>query len=114
MAEVIALAAKLNCPIITTFKAKGLISDGHELGGGVLGKSGIPVASTLMAESDLLIVFGSSFSQHTGIATSQPIIQVDYDRMILGKFHAVDEAVWGEIGITAKLMRERTPERISC
>lgn len=114
MQEVIALAEKLNCPIITTFKAKGLISDEHELGGGVLGKSGIPVASTLMAGSDLLIVFGSSFSQHTGIATNQPIIQVDYDRMTLGKFHAVDEAVWGEIGITAKLMRERIPEKISC
>ncbi|MBF0276422.1 MAG: CDGSH iron-sulfur domain-containing protein [SAR324 cluster bacterium] len=112
--EVVALAEKLNSPIITTFKAKGFISDHHELGGGVLGKSGTPVASTLMSEADLLIVFGSSFSKHTGIATRKPIIQVDYDRMALGKFHPVDEMVWGDVGITAQLMKDQIPEKINC
>lgn len=112
--EVIALAEKLNCPVITTFKGKGLISDMHPLGGGVLGKSGTPVASTLMTDSDLLIVFGSSFAKHTGIDSNRPIIQVDFDRMALGKFHAVDEAVWGDIAITAKLMADAVPEKFKC
>jgi pyruvate oxidase len=31
--------------VVTTFKAKGLISDAHELAGGVLGRSGTPIAS---------------------------------------------------------------------
>jgi hypothetical protein len=31
--------------------------------------------------------------------------QVDYDRMQLGKF-AVDEALWGDIAITAALLRD--------
>lgn len=112
--EVIGLAEKLNCPIITTFKGKGLIADDHPLGGGVLGASGTPVASTLMSESDILIVFGASFSKHTGIDSQRAIIQVDFDRMALGKFHAVDEAVWGDVGLSAKLMNEQLDKNVEC
>ena len=114
MAEVTALAEALNCPVITTFKAKGLISDRHPLGGGVLGRSGTPVASWFMNESDLLIVFGASFSHHTGIDARKPTIQVDFDRMALGKFHGVDEPIWGDIGVTAALLRDGLPPATAC
>ena len=103
MNEIISFAEKMNAPILTTFKAKGQISDFHPLGCGVLGRSGTPVASTLMSKSDLLIVFGSSFSQHTGIDAEKPIVQVDFDRLALGKFHSVSTPVWGDCGITASL-----------
>ena len=114
MAEVTALAEALNCPVITTFKGKGLISDRHPLGGGVLGRSGTPVASWFMNESDLLIVFGASFSHHTGIDARKPTIQVDFDRMALGKFHGVDEPIWGDIGVTAALLRDGLPPATAC
>lgn len=107
MDGVIALAEVLRCPVITTFKAKGQISDSNPHGAGVLGRSGTPVASWFMNQADLLLVFGASFSNHTGITTGKPIIQVDFDRMALGKFHPVDEPVWGEIGITAGLLFDR-------
>jgi thiamine pyrophosphate-dependent acetolactate synthase large subunit-like protein/nitrite reductase/ring-hydroxylating ferredoxin subunit len=107
IADVIALAEALNCPVLTTFKAKGLISDTHPLGAGVLGRSGTPVASGFMNQTDLLITFGASFSAHTGIATNKPIIQVDFDRMALGKFHGVDGPIWGDIGTTARIFLER-------
>ena len=100
MSAVIRLAERLNAPVLTTFKGKGLISDNHPLGCGVLGRSGTPVASWFMNESDLLIVFGASFSNHTGITPKKPIIQVDFDPLALGKFHPVECAVWGEIGVT--------------
>ncbi len=70
MKEIIEFAEKLNCPIMTTFKGKGLISDHHRLGCGVLGRSGTPVASYFMNEADLLLVIGASFSNHTGITPS--------------------------------------------
>jgi thiamine pyrophosphate-dependent acetolactate synthase large subunit-like protein/nitrite reductase/ring-hydroxylating ferredoxin subunit len=101
MEPVIELAEKLGAPVLTTFKGKGLIADDHPLGCGVLGRSGTPVASWLMNESDLLIVFGASFSNHTGITSYKPIVQVDYDPMNLGRFHSVTVPVWGEIGVTA-------------
>ena len=109
MSEVVALAEALGSPVLTTFKAKGLIPDTHPLAAGVLGRSGTVVASWFMNQSDLLLVFGASFATHTGIATSKPIVQVDFDRMMLGKFHAVDEAVWGDIATTAAILRRRLP-----
>ena len=72
MDKVIGLAEKLNAPVLTTFKGKGLIPDHHPLGCGVLGRSGTPIASWVMNEADLLCVFGASFSNHTGITSKIP------------------------------------------
>jgi len=105
MGDVIELAEQLNAPVMTTFKAKGQIPDAHPLAGGVLGRSGTPIASWFMNECDLILALGSSFSNHTGITPKRPIIQVDFDRMHLGKFHAVTLPVWGEIGVTARRMK---------
>ncbi len=112
MDAILALADELKCPVLTTFKGKGLVADmggaggGHPLGCGVLGRSGTPIASWFMNESDLLLVFGASFSNHTGITSKKPTIQVDLDRMTLGKFHGVDMPVWGELGVTARLLHD--------
>ena len=104
MGEVVALADLLGAPILTTFKAKGQIADDHPLAAGVLGRSGTPVASWFMNECDLILALGSSFSNHTGITPKRPIIQVDFDRMTLGKFHGVTIPMWAEIGVASKLM----------
>jgi len=106
MPEIIRMAEMMNSPVITTFKGKGLIPDSHPLGCGVLGRSGTPIASWFMNESDLLIVFGASFSNHTGITPKKPIIHVDFDPMALSKFHKIDVALWGEIGVTCKLLQK--------
>ncbi|MBK9125251.1 MAG: Rieske 2Fe-2S domain-containing protein [Chloroflexi bacterium] len=100
--QIVELAERINAPILTTFKAKGLIPDTHPLACGVLGRSGTPVASTMMGRADVLLVFGASFSVHTGIASYKKVIQVDHDRMTLGKFHPVEVPVWGDIGVTVE------------
>jgi len=100
MDDVVRFAEAVGAPIITTFKGKGLIPDSHPLAGGVLGRSGTPIASWFMNEADLLLVCGASFSNHTGITPKKPTIQIDYDPLALGKFHSVDVPVWGEIGVT--------------
>src|SRR6185503_20924791 len=104
---IIEFAENIDAAVITTFKGKGLISDHHPLGCGVLGRSGTPVGSSIMGQSDLLIVLGASFSNHTGISTKKKTIQVDIDRMTLGKFHPVTVPLWGEIGTTLKRFNER-------
>jgi pyruvate oxidase len=91
--ELIAFAESLNAPVLTTFKAKGLVPDTHPLGAGVLGRSGTPVASWLMNESDLLVVIGASFSNHTGIASYKEIVQIDDAPASIGRFHAVTHPV---------------------
>ncbi|MDW3191360.1 MAG: thiamine pyrophosphate-binding protein [Cytophagales bacterium] len=104
MDRITELAERLNAPVLTTFKGKGLISDSHPLGCGVLGRSGTPIASYFMNEADLLLVFGASFSNHTGITPKIPTIQVDFDRLALAKFHSIDVPIWAELGVTADKM----------
>ena len=101
--SIVAFAESLNAAVVTTFKGKGLIADSHSLGCGVLGRSGTPIASWFMNEADLLIVFGASFSNHTGITYKKPTIQVDFDPLALSKFHEIDVAVWGEISRTLEI-----------
>ncbi|MBL4606127.1 MAG: Rieske 2Fe-2S domain-containing protein [Flavobacteriaceae bacterium] len=110
---VVAFAEILNAAVVTTFKGKGLIADSHPLGGGVLGRSGTPIASWFMNEADLLIVFGASFSNHTGITPKKPIIQVDFDPLALSKFHQVEVAVYGEISRTLDIFKEELKGKIN-
>ena len=104
---VIAFAEQIGAPVVTTFKGKGLIPDSHPNAAGVLGRSGTPIASWFMNEADLIIALGSSFANHTGIERSKPIIQVDFERMQLGKFHPVALRVWGEIGAFCEAIAPR-------
>lgn len=105
MDSVIALAEQLGAPVATTFKAKGQIGDDHPLAAGVMGRSGTPIASWFMNEADLLLVFGSSFSDHTGIYEGAPTIQVDTDPMRLAKRHPVTVPVMGDVAVTADLLK---------
>jgi pyruvate oxidase len=94
--EILDLAERLGAPVLTTFRAKGLVPDSHPLGAGVLGRSGTPVASWLMNESDLLLVIGASSSNHTGIATYKPIVQIDDDPTSIGRWSPVRAALLGD------------------
>ncbi len=105
--QIIELAERLGAPVLTTFKAKGLIPDDHPNAGGVLGRSGTPIASWFMTLADAMIVLGASFSNHTGISPKRNMIQVDYDRMQLGKFSKVKLPIWGEIGEFCKLATDQ-------
>ena len=99
-AELVALAERLHAPVLTTFKAKGLVPDTHPLGAGVLGRSGTPVASWLMNEADLLVVVGASFSNHTGVASYKPIVQIDDRVQGIGRFHSVTASVLGDAALS--------------
>jgi pyruvate oxidase len=102
-----ALAERLNAPVLTTFKAKGLIPDSHPLGAGVLGRSGTPVASWLMNEADLLIVVGASFANHTGIAPYKTILEIDDDPAAIGRFDSVSAGVVGDAVLTLAALLDR-------
>jgi pyruvate oxidase len=114
MDQILRFAEKIGAPVATTFRGKGQIPDDHPLACGVLGRSGTPVASWFMNESDLIVVFGASFSNHTGIATYKPTVQVDFDPMALGRFHAIEYPVLGHVGVTAAAFIAALPEQIAC
>jgi pyruvate oxidase len=109
-ADLQALAERLGAPVLTTFRAKGLVPDTHPLGAGVLGRSGTPVASWLMNEADLLLVVGASFANHTGIAAYKPIVQVDDTPSAIGRFHGVEIGLLGDAAVTVRALAGRLGE----
>jgi len=59
--KLLALASKIGAPIISTFRAKGVIDESESLYVGCHGGVGSTAAGTLMNKADLLIAIGASF-----------------------------------------------------
>ncbi len=110
-ADVVALAEHLGAPVMTTFRAKGLIADDHPLACGTLGRSGTPVASWLMNEADALIVVGASFANHTGIYAGKPIVQIDREPLQLGRTTGVTVPLLADAGVAARALAQAVPAR---
>ncbi len=110
IAEVRALAERLGAPVLSTFRAKGMLPDSHPLGAGVLGRSGTPVASWLMNESDLLLVVGASFSNHTGIAPYKPIVQIDDMPAAVGRFDPVAVGIVADAAVAVQALADATDD----
>ncbi|RZN39841.1 MAG: thiamine pyrophosphate-binding protein [Methanophagales archaeon ANME-1-THS] len=108
--KLLKLADRISAPIITTYRAKGIVPEDHELALGVLGDVGTPMARTYVNASDLLLVFGSSFSAKTNIPR-KTIIQVDIDPMNLGKSFPIEVPILGECGVVLAELVERVQER---
>ncbi|MDK2890362.1 MAG: pyruvate oxidase [Methanoculleus sp.] len=107
---VLDLAETIRAPIVTTFRAKGILPDDNEWVAGVHGSLGTPHARTLIAESDLVIACGASFSDFTGIPGDKPAVHIDIDPLQLGK-HPFVVAVWGDCAVAIPWIRERVRPR---
>ena len=92
--KLIKLARKIDAPIVSTYRGRGIIDEDDELYIGGHGDIGSTTAAQLVDEADLLIVIGSSFSDKTQIPEKKTI-QVDIDPMSLGRRFPVDKALMG-------------------
>ena len=109
--QVAALAEKLSAPILTTFRAKGILPEDHPAVVSVLGTVGTPEGRALVSEADPLITLGVGFSKQTHVPVDRPMVQVDLDPMKLGKG---DRAVnlWGNSGVVIpRLTAQIQPRR---
>ena len=66
-----------------------------------------------MNEADPIIALGFPFVNHTGIERSKPIMEVDFERMQLGRFHPVALPVWGEIAAFCAAIQTRLARSLS-
>jgi pyruvate oxidase/acetolactate synthase-1/2/3 large subunit len=92
--KILEFAEKINAPVVTTFRGKGVIDEDNELYVGSHGTIGSTCASKLVQQSDLLIVIGSSFSDMTQIPEKR-LIQVDIDPLIIAKNYPAEVGLWG-------------------
>jgi len=109
--EVIALAEKIQAPILTTSRAKGEIPEDHPLAMGVLGSIGTPYAAQAAREGDLFIVLGSGFRQRN-LVPDVPIIQVDINAARVGRSFPVDAGLVGDAIYTVHELTKRVTPKV--
>ena len=108
--KLINLATKISAPIITTFRAKGVIDEDHELYAGSHGSIASTAAATLVREADLLVVVGSSFSELTRIPEKKTL-QIDINmKMIANKF-PVEVGLLGNSAVLLPKLTEKVKEK---
>jgi len=83
--DVLAIAKKIGAPILTTFRAKGILPEEEDWVLGILGNVGSPMTRSTAADADLLLVLGVGFSKFTSVPEDKPMVQVDLDPVKLGK-----------------------------
>lgn len=114
-AALIDLADATGALLATSACAHGLFA-GHPWSLGISGGFSSPAAAELIAESDLLLGFGVSFTQWTTrhgalIGTSATIAQVDVEPDRLGWQRPVDMPVLGDARATAEALTAELRER---
>jgi len=93
-ALVLRFAEKIKAPIVTTFRAKGILPDDTPWLLGILGNVGSPFTRKIVEESDLLVTLGVGFSKQTQVPTQKNLVQVEIDPLKIGKI-PFTVALWG-------------------
>ena len=108
--KLLKLATKISAPIITTFRAKGIIDEGHGLCVGSHGGIGSTAAATLVRKADLLIVIGSSFSELTQIPEKKTV-QIDINMKMIAKNYPVEVGLLGNSAVLIPKLTEKVKEK---
>jgi pyruvate dehydrogenase (quinone) len=95
--ELIALAEKINAPIVHTFKAKDLVAytDRRWIGGaGLIG--GAPGVDALH-DADLMLMLGTDYPYSEFLPTKGKVIQIDERAMVLGRRTPIELGIVGSV-----------------
>lgn len=102
--QLIRLADRLQAPLATTLKAKGLFS-GHPHDMDIFGTLSTPAAYDLIAKADCVIAFGASMQDFTtdkgALLKGKRVVQIDVDSRVIGRTHHPDAALVADAGLTA-------------
>lgn len=119
MAEAIALAERLGCPVVNSYLHNDSFPASHPQWCGPLGYQGSKAAMKLIARADVVLALGTrlgpfgTLPQH-GLEywpENARIIQVDADSKMLGLVKKIDVGICGDAGAAAKALTERLTER---
>ncbi|MDD3574224.1 MAG: thiamine pyrophosphate-binding protein [Methanospirillum sp.] len=102
-------AERIDAPVLSTFRAKGIFPDDHPMYAGILGTVGSFGARTMVEQTDLLITLGVGFSKMTGVPENIRILQIDYDPLRLGKGKDT-LPLYGDIGEVLSEILSKIPQ----
>ncbi|MFC5745297.1 thiamine pyrophosphate-binding protein [Actinomadura rugatobispora] len=108
------LAARYGAPVATSSNGKGVFNEKHELGLGVSGQFGTPLANATIAAADLVVVLGSKLAP-TDTAnespdlmdpTRQDMVQIDIEPQNAAWTYPVDQSLVGDLAATLDRLAE--------
>lgn len=116
--ELLKFVNSLNCPIVTSLQARGIISDSHSLCFGMVGMHGTIASAAALQEADLIIALGTRFSDRvtgklSAFAQKASIIQVDIDPAEINKNRIVDIHLFGDVKLTLEKLNEMINKNIN-
>jgi len=100
--EITEFAVEHCIPVVTSMNAKGIIDENHVLSLGVVGQFGNVNASHALRQADVVLVFGSKFSEFNSFAwrlpdKTQKIIHIDIDGEELNRSIAVNVEIVADV-----------------
>ncbi len=102
--QIIRLADRLEAPLATTLKAKGLFR-GHPFNMDIFGTLSTPAAYDVIAKSDCVIAFGTSLHYFTtdrgALMRGKRVVQVNHEASDIGRIFHPAEALVADAGLTA-------------
>lgn len=103
--QLIRLADRIEAPLATTLKAKGLFND-HPFNIDIFGTLSTPAAYDLIAQSDCIVCFGTGLHEfttdHGKLMRNKRIVQVDIQPTAIGGGMHPDAALVADAGLTAE------------
>lgn len=115
--EILALAERIEAPLVTTLRAKALFQ-GESFDLGVCGTLGSPVALEEISRSDCIIAFGASLNSFTRGSNRRPgalfdgkrVVQIELDPVSINCNFNATVSVVGDAAQTAKAIFELLDE----
>jgi len=108
-AAVSELARRIEAPLATTLRARGMFQhDPFSIG--VFGMMSTPMASEIIGESDCVVAFGASLNDFTtlngDLVRGKRVVQVIREPNAIGTWCQPDIGVVGDPGLTAEVVRK--------
>lgn len=116
---VMALAERLDVPVVTTYNGIGAVPGHHPLVYGPRSRGGTRLTKSLLTEADVILAVGNSFNAAStsrwSLKLTDRLIQVDLDPTMIGRHYPVRVAVTGDaaaaVGQMRDALRANTDER---
>lgn len=108
--KLLKLAEKISSPIVTTFRAKGVVDEGHPFCTGIHGGLGSTASAELVGKADLLVVVGSSFSDLT-LLPQKRTVQIDINMKNIARKYPVEVGLLGNSAVLLPRLTEKVKDR---
>lgn len=108
--KLLKLATKICAPIISTFRAKGVVDEREPLYVGCHGGVGSTAAGRLMEKADLLIAIGSSFADFSLIPKKRTV-QIDINPLMIARRYPVEVGLLGNSTVLVPKLTQKVQQK---